>query len=689
MKHKDCCSNNDYLKDNNHHHHHNCNCHHDDHQDNNHHHHHHCNYHHDDHQDNNLHHHHEDGCNCHHHHGKNKKKHQLILMIRVIFSLIILVVSFFINQELIKSIFLVVSYIIIAYDIIFYAFKNLFKGKLMDENFLMTIASLTALIVHFINKDVNIDAFDGVLVILLYQVGEFFQHLAVDKSKDSISKMMDLDIDNVIKIIDNNEEIIDINDIKVDDILLIKPGKKIPVDGIIVEGSSSLNTASITGESKPIEVYKNDKVVSGCINNDGVLKIKAISTTKNSTTAKVKKIIDEASKNKSSSEKFITKFAKIYTPIVILLSLCVIFIIPLILGFKENFITYLYKGLSIMVISCPCALVLSIPLSFFIGIGKCAKEGILVKGSNYLESLSLVDLIAFDKTGTLTKGTFNVNKIESNNKELMETLLYSCEKNFLHPISVSISNYLMNKVKEVKIENLINIPGYGIKGSYENKEILIGNYKFLKEHNIEVPSIHECGTIVYVSYDNAYLGYVLITDCIKEDADETLKKLNKKYQIYLISGDNKEVVLKVANELNIKNVYYETLPEDKLNIINKLKEKNRVAYVGDGINDVACLLASSCGIAMKSLSDDITLSASDIVIMDDKVFNIVKAIKISNKTMKIVKQNIIFSISIKILVMVLAMIINIPMFVAIIADVGVCLLAICNSLRIMYRKHKF
>lgn len=671
MKHKDCCSNNDYLKDNSHHHHHNCNCNHDDHQ------------------DNNLHYHHEDGCNCHHHHGKNKKKHQLILMIRVIFSLIILVVSFFINQELIKSIFLVVSYIIIAYDIIFYAFKNLFKGKLMDENFLMTLASLTALIVHFINKDVNIDAFDGVLVILLYQVGEFFQHLAVDKSKDSISKMMDLDIDNVIKIIDNNEEIIDINDIKVDDILLIKPGKKIPVDGIIMEGSSSLNTASITGESKPIEVYKNDKVVSGCINNDGVLKIKAISTTKNSTTAKVKKIIDEASKNKSSSEKFMTKFAKIYTPIVILISLIVIFIIPLILGFKENFITYLYKGLSIMVISCPCALVLSIPLSFFIGIGKCAKEGILVKGSNYLESLSLVDLIAFDKTGTLTKGTFNVNKIESNNKELMETLLYSCEKNFLHPISVSISNYLMNKVKEVKIENLINIPGYGIKGSYENKEILIGNYKFLNEHNINVPKINECGTIVYVSYDNAYLGYVLITDCIKEDADETLKKLNKKYQIYLISGDNKEVVLKVANDLNIKNVYYETLPEDKLNIINKLKEKNRVAYVGDGINDVACLLASSCGIAMKSLSDDITLSASDIVIMDDKVFNIVKAIKISNKTMKIVKQNIIFSISIKILVMVLAMIINIPMFVAIIADVGVCLLAICNSLRIMYRKHKF
>ena len=377
MEHKHC---NDHKDINLHHHHdgnHDCCCGHDGH-------HHHdncCSHDHD-----------ECGCGCNHNHN-HEKKYKFILLVRVILSLLLLVLAFFIDNITVETILLIASYLIIAYDILFQAIKNIFKGKIFDENFLMSVASLTALIVYIFNKEAGIDGFDGVLVILLYQVGEFLQHLAVDKSKDSISKMLDLNVEYVTKVNDENEEKVKVQDIKLNDVLLIKAGDIIPVDGIIIEGSSSLNTSSLTGESKPIEVYINDKVLSGSINNDGVIKIKATSTSKDSTTAKVKKVIEEASKNKAKGERFITKFAKIYTPIVIFISLFVMFVIPLILGFNEYFLTYLYKGLAIMVISCPCALVISIPLSYFMGIGKGAKNGILVKGSNYLEILSSIKSI--------------------------------------------------------------------------------------------------------------------------------------------------------------------------------------------------------------------------------------------------------------------------------------------------------
>lgn len=672
MEHKHC---NDHKDNNLHHHHdgnHDCCCGHDGH-------HHHdncCDHDHD-----------ECGCGCNHNHN-HEKKYKFILLVRVILSLLLLVLAFFIDNITVETILLIASYLIIAYDILFQAIKNIFKGKIFDENFLMSVASLTALIVYIFNKEAGIDGFDGVLVILLYQVGEFLQHLAVDKSKDSISKMLDLNVEYVTKVNDENEEKVKVQDIKLNDVLLIKAGDIIPVDGIIIEGSSSLNTSSLTGESKPIEVYINDKVLSGSINNDGVIKIKATSTSKDSTTAKVKKVIEEASKNKAKGERFITKFAKIYTPIVIFISLFVMFVIPLILGFNEYFLTYLYKGLAIMVISCPCALVISIPLSYFMGIGKSAKNGILVKGSNYLEILSSIKAIAFDKTGTLTKGIFEISKQESSNIDLMNTLLYSCEKSFTHPIATSITKHFEGKVKEVKIDNLVNIPGYGTKGIYEGKEVLIGNYKLLKENKINYQNVKETGSVVYVSYDNSCIGYVVIEDSLKDGIIHEINRLKQSYDLYIISGDNKEIVTKVANELNIDNIYYETLPEEKVNIINNIKKQKRVAYVGDGINDAACLIASSCGIALKSLGSDIAIKASDIVLMNDDISLINKSISISKKTMKIVKQNIVLSILIKVLVMVLAMIINIPMFIAIIADVGVCLLAICNSLRIMYGKYK-
>lgn len=668
-------------KHNKHHHDKECCCgHHHDHE-----HHHHkekccCGHHHE-----HEHHDHGCGCSCGHSHSHSKKD-MIILLSRVFVSLILLIVAFLIKQELISMILLSLSYIIVAYDILFNALKNIIKGKVFDENFLMSMASLTALIVYFINKDAGIDGFDGVLVILLYQIGEFFQHFAADKSKESITKMLDLDVEKVIKLVDDTQVEIDAKNIEIDDILLIKPGETVPTDGVIVLGSTSFNTSSLTGESKPMFANVNDKVLSGFINNDGLIKIKALTTYENSTSYKVKKVIEEASKNTAKGERFITKFAKIYTPIVIALSLIVAFIIPLILGFNEYFITYLYKGLTIMVISCPCALVISIPLSYFMGLGKGAKSGVLIKGASYIENLNSIDCIAFDKTGTLTKGNFKVSTINSSDEKLMNDLLYSCEKNFTHPIAKSITTHLSETATSLEINELINVPGLGIKGKYLDKEVCIGNCKFLKENNINLTETNEIGTIIYVSYDNNYLGYVVIVDELKDDAIKVINNLKSKYHVSLITGDSKDVAESVSKQLKIEDVSYGLLPDQKVIALQKLKENHKVAYVGDGINDAACLLESNVGIAMKSIGSDIAINASDIVLMEDSLTQVEKVIKISHKTMNIVKQNIIGSIAIKVIVMILAMFIKIPMFVAIIADVGVCLLAILNSLRIMYGK---
>ena len=663
---KDCCCNHEQHEHHHHEHSEECCC--------GHHHHHH----HDDH---------SCGCGCRHEHNHSKKD-MTILLVRVAVSLLILIPSFFIANPIIKMILIALSYIVVSYDILFSALKNIVKGKIFDENFLMALSSLTAIIVYFINSEAGIDGYDGVLVILLYQVGEFFQHLAADKSKESISKMLDLDVDEVIKLKNNNQILIKANDIKIDDILLIKPGETIPTDGVIVSGTSSFNTSSLTGESKPMFASINDKVLSGFINNEGLIHIKALTTYENSTTSKVKKVIEEASRKKAKGERFITKFAKIYTPIVIIISLIVAFVIPLILGFNEHFINYLYKGLTIMVISCPCALVISIPLAYFVGLGKGAKSGVLIKGASYIELLNNITDIAFDKTGTLTHGNFKVNKIVSSNDKLMKDLLYSIERNFTHPIAKSITTYLENNSTLLEVNDVNNVAGLGIKAIYNDKEVLIGSYKFLKDNSIELDNIIEIGTIIYVSFDNNLLGHVVIVDEIKQDAKEVIGLLKKDYNVHLITGDNKEVANNVASIIGIDNVSYELLPEGKVKQVNNIKKGNKiVAYVGDGINDAACLLESNVGIAMKSIGSDIAINASDIVLMDDSLSSINKVIKISKKTMNIVKMNIIGSIGIKVIVMILAMFIKIPMFIAILADVGVCLLAILNSLRIMYGKY--
>lgn len=622
------------------------------------------------------------GCGCSHDHSKN---YFMVLIIRALVSIMLIVVSM-LFEGYTKNIILSSSYLVIAYDVLYSAFKNILKGKAFDENFLMSIASITALVVPFFTSNAHIDPYDGILVILLYQIGEYIQHKAVDKSKKSITDMLDLEVETVTVL--HGDETIEVlvENIKVDDIIVVKPGDLIVVDGVVVSGSSSLNTSALTGESMPKDIYVGDTVLSGMINNDGLIHIKATTTFSNSTTSKVKDIIEKANQNKANIDRFFTRFARVYTPVVIGISILIMFVIPLILGFDQYFLTYLYKGLAIMVISCPCALVISIPLSYFMGIGKAAKNQILVKGASYLEILSDIDAILFDKTGTLTKGEFVVTSNYSNDFELMNSLLYSVEKNFTHAIAKSITKYLENKTSELDVTDLINIPGYGVKAKYQDKEVLIGNYKLLVENGFGIDKVQVEATVIYVTYNNSFLGYLIIEDELKNDAITTISELIKSYELQIISGDKQESVSKVAQVLNINNYYYELLPEDKVKLVDEIKKEKKVIYVGDGINDAACLISSTVGMAMRSIGSDIAINASDIVLMDDKLESVAKAIKISKKTKSVVIQNIVFSLFVKVLVMVLAIVLEVPMYLAIIADVGVAMVAVLNALRIMYSK---
>lgn len=636
---------------------------------------------------------HHHSCSCCHEHEEEheEEKNWKVLLFRFLISLLFLLLAIFVKTSFAVTIlFYCISYLVIAYDIIYKAIYNFFHGEFFDENFLMMLASLVALVVYMVSPDSGIDANDAILVVLLYQVGEFLQDKAVDKSKASISSMLELDVHEVCKVANQIEQIVPLEQVQVNDVLKIKPGDKIPVDGVVLSGNSTLNTSSLTGESKPMDVEKGSKVISGCLNLNGVFYMQATSTAKTSTTYKVKEMIQNASKNKAKSEEFIRKFAKVYTPIVILISLFIMFIPPLLLGFSTNFTNWLYKGLAIMIISCPCALVISIPLTFFSGIGKSAKHGILIKGASYLETLSKVNKIAFDKTGTITKGNFEVVKEEYSNKELAMNFIYSLERDSSHPIATTLTQYFQDRATLLSLENIENIPGNGLIADYNQKKVLVGNYKLLEQYHIPFEKKNEPGTILYVAYDGECLGYVLIADTLKDGVCEDLKQLKQNFvkETILITGDNELVAKDIANKTNMDCYYAEKLPQEKANIISALKEEPQkvVAYVGDGINDVATLLNADVGIAMKSLGSDIVITAADVVLMNDKISQINKSISIAKKTMRIVKENIVFSLLVKVLVMVLEIFLPLPMFVAILADVGVCLLAIANSLRVMYGK---
>ena len=585
----------------------------------------------------------------------------------------------FSNEWINKGIY-ILSYIIVGYDIVLKAIRNIFRGKVFDENFLMTIATIGAFAIG--------EYPEAVAVMLFYQIGELFQSYAVDKSRKSIASLMDIrpDYANVKR----ENQIIKVNpeEVKIGETIIVKPGEKIPLDGKVINGESLIDTSALTGESVPREVKVNDEVLSGCINQNSLLEIEVTKEFGEGTVSKILDLVENASSKKSKSENFITKFARYYTPAVVIIAIILAIVPPFILN-NGTFIDWLYRALTFLVVSCPCALVISIPLGFFGGIGGASKIGILVKGSNYLEALSNTEIVVFDKTGTLTKGIFEVQKIETVDieKEELLRLAAHAESYSNHPISQSIKKAYGKEINNNIVEKTEEISGRGVIAKVEGKDILIGNNKLMEENQIKYTKCNEIGTILYVSINNKYAGYILISDEVKEDSEKAIKMLKEKYvkQTVMLTGDKKEVGEQVAKKLGIDKVYTELLPDGKVEKVEELmkekSQKGKLAFVGDGINDAPVLALSDIGIAMGGLGSDSAIEAADIVIMTDEPSKIVNAIKISKKTMRIVKQNIIFAIAIKIAVLILSTLGLSTMWEAVFADVGVSIIAILNSLR--------
>lgn len=612
---------------------------------------------------------------------KKEKKN----LIRIIISGLLFALSFIFKTKYVVFGILLVSYIIIGYDVLLKAFRNIKRGKIFDENFLMSIATIGAICIS--------DMREAVAVMLFYQIGELFQSYAVNKSRKSIIELMDIrpDYANVIR--NSKHEKVDPNEVNIEEIILVKPGEKIPLDGVIVEGKSLLNTVALTGESIPRSVKENDEVLSGCINNEGILKIKVTKKFGDSTASKILDLVENASNRKSKSEAFITKFAKYYTPIVCGIALVVAIFPPLIL--KEPFNTWTYKALSFLVVSCPCALVISIPLSFFGGLGASSNIGVLVKGSNYLEALSNVDIVVCDKTGTLTEGVFKVQEINAvgiSNEELLKMTAYA-ESFSNHPISISLKEAYGKKIDSSKVTKAREIVGKGIYAKVLGKDVYVGNDKLLKELEIKIDKVNKTGTVIYTVIDNKYCGYILISDKIKEDSYKMIKSLKKNNisKIVMLTGDRENISKSISNELKLDEYYAELLPQDKVSITEKImhEKDGNLLFIGDGINDAPVLALSDIGVSMGSLGSDAAIEASDIVIMTDEPSKISDVIKISKKTMKIVHENIVFAISIKIAVLILSLLGIATMWSAVFADVGVSVIAILNSLRILnVKKYK-
>lgn len=570
------------------------------------------------------------------------------------------------------NILFIFAYIIISYELFIEAIK---EKELFNEATLMIIATIGAI---FINEYQ-----EAVIVMILFQLGEYLSDLAVNNSKKSIIELMDLRSD-IVTLEDNTQ--IDIDDCKIGTKFVVKPGEKIPLDGIVIEGSSTLDTKSLTGESKPLIVKKNSEVLSGSINLDSILIIKSTKTSKTSTAARIIDIIENSNENKTKTEKFITKFSKVYTPIVCVLAILLV-IIPTLLG--EDFSTWLYRSLNFLVISCPCALVISIPLGFFCGIGRASHEGILIKGSNELDHLSSIKALVFDKTGTITHGNFDVDLICNKGikkEELLEIAAYA-EYYSNHPIAKSILKKYNKKIDKKRISDYKEVSGKGIKVKIDNNLYLVGNEKLLKNIDIDIHN-DEIGTTVYIAREQTYLGHIVITDTIKKEAYklvDNLEKLNIN-KVIMLSGDNIDIVSKVGKEIKIKEYYGNLLPQDKVDKINEIKKDFTTAFVGDGINDAPVIKLSDIGIAMGGIGSDATIEASDIVLLKDDLNNIPKAIKISKLTKRIIKFNIIFAITFKIFILLLAAIGYTSIWLSVLSDVGVTILSILNSLRILYKE---
>lgn len=616
----------------------------------------------------------------HHHHVHEEENNERIILSRIVLAILLFITAMlFTHSTILKCTVLGMAYLIAGYDIIFKALKNIIKGQVFDENFLMGIATLGA---------IGIKEYpEAVMVMVLYQIGEYLQDKAVEKSQNSITELMDIrpDYANIEK--DGDLTKISPYEVKIGNTIIVKTGEKIPLDGIIIDGTATLDTSALTGESKPSEVKIGDEAISGCINTNGLLKIRVTKEYGQSTVSKILDLVENASSKKTKTENFITKFAKIYTPVVVLAALFLAILPPIIFG--SNFSVWINRALTFLVISCPCALVISVPLGFFAGIGGASKCGILVKGSSYLELLSKPETIVFDKTGTLTQGCFKVVKIvqqeDTTKEELLELTAYA-ESYSNHPIALSIKKAYAKNIDKNRISEISEIAGNGVRAEINGCSILVGNETLLKNHNISYQKANETGTIVYTAKNNKFLGYIVISDELKEDAQKAIMELKKlKLQTVMLTGDTEESGLTVAKELNIDKAYTQLLPIDKVDKIEDIieqKTKNKsVIFVGDGINDAPVLTRADVGIAMGGLGSDAAIEAADVVIMDDKPTKVATAIKIAKQTLTIVKENIAFALGIKVLFLILGAFGFVTMWGAVFADVGVTLIAVLNSLR--------
>lgn len=614
----------------------------------------------------------------------NKKQRKML--IRIVIALILFIWLKLVHlPEMMNIILSLATYFLIGYDILTKAVKGILKKQVFDENFLMAVATVGAIALG--------DYSEGTAVMLFYQIGEWFQSYAVGKSRKNISDLMDIRPDYANIENENGELVqVDPDEVEIGTIIIVKPGEKIPIDGIVVEGNSTLNTSALTGESLPRDASINDEVISGCINLTGLLKIKTTREFGESTVSKILDMVENASSKKSRSENFISRFAHYYTPAVVYSALALAILPPivsLLMGIDSNWSQWIYRALTFLVISCPCALVISIPLSFFAGIGGASNAGVLVKGSNYLEALASTKYVVFDKTGTMTQGVFEVSGIHhaSIAKDKILELAAMAESYSSHPISRSLLQAYGKPVDKDRIKNVEEISGHGVIAQIDDKEVLVGNDKLMKKYGIEYKPCHDVGTIVHIAIDQKYVGHILISDKIKPHAKEAIARLKEVgvKETIMLTGDVRTVANKVASDLNIDKVYSELLPQDKVNkveeLLEKKQEKEKLAFVGDGINDAPVLSRADVGIAMGALGSDAAIEAADIVLMDDDPLKIAKAIKIAKKCLRIVYENIYFAIGVKIICLILSAFGIGNMWLAIFADVGVMVIAVLNAIR--------
>ena len=625
----------------------------------------------------------------------NKK--QRTMLVRIIVAAVLLIALNFIPiTGLLRFLLYLVPYLVIGYDILLKAGKGIRNRQVFDENFLMAVATVGAIALALLER--SGDYTEAIAVMLFYQVGEWFQSYAVGKSRRNISELMDIrpDYANVEK--DGKLEKVDPDEVEIGTVIVVQPGEKVPIDGTIIQGSSSLNTSALTGESLPRDAKEGDEIISGCINMTGVLKIRTTKEFGESTVSKILDLVENASSRKSRSEDFISKFARIYTPAVCYAALALAILPPLIrmaaLGLPADWGTWIYRALTFLVISCPCALVISIPLSFFAGIGGASNAGVLVKGSNYLETLSQTKIVVFDKTGTLTQGVFEVNGIHHNELEDAKLVEYAAlaESASSHPISKSLQKAYGKEIDRSRVEDIREISGNGVIARVDGVEVAAGNDKLMEYLGVPYINCHSVGTIIHMAIDGKYAGHIVISDVVKPHSREAIQALKASgvRRTVMLTGDARKVAEQVAGELDIDEVYSELLPADKVEKVEELlknrSEKEKLAFVGDGINDAPVLGRADIGIAMGAMGSDAAIEAADVVLMDDDPMKIAKAIRISRKCLRIVYQNIVFAIGIKLICLALGAVGIANMWLAIFADVGVMILAVLNAIRALFVK---